>query len=179
MSLTYISIHLLCATPSFYPSLTPIPYDLQASVRGTAVSSRPVAPVRLARGQLQVRAARIGGVEIPNAKRLETSLTYVFGIGPTTAAAIVRDCKFEHNPRVGEMSEDEINVVRAEVDKYMTEGDLRRFNSLNIKRLTEIGCYRGLRHIASLPLRGQRTKTNARTRKGKRKTVAGKKILKK
>lgn len=83
------------------------------------------------------------------------------------------------NKRTFELSEEELQVLRAEVDKYMTEGDLRRFNALNIKRLKEIGSYRGRRHIAGLPVNGQRTKTNARTRKGKRKTVAGKKIAKK
>ena len=126
------------------------------------------------RGELQVRAARVAGVEIPNNKRAETALTYVFGIGNTTAKKIMAETGLE-NKRVREFEEEELTTLRAEVDKYMLEGDLRRFNMMNIKRLKEIQCYRGRRHIAGLPMRGQRTKTNARTRKGKVKTVAGKK----
>ena len=126
------------------------------------------------RGELQVRAARVAGVEIPNNKRAETALTYVFGIGDTTAKKIMAETGLE-NKRVREFEEEELTTLRAEVDKYMIEGDLRRFNMMNIKRLKEIQCYRGRRHIHGLPMRGQRTKTNARTRKGKTKTVAGKK----
>lgn len=126
------------------------------------------------RGELQVRAARVAGVEIPNNKRAETALTYVFGIGDTTAKKIISDTGLE-NKRIREFEEEELTILRNEVDKYMIEGDLRRFNMMNIKRLKEIQCYRGRRHIHNLPMRGQRTKTNARTRKGKVKTVAGKK----
>lgn len=116
---------------------------------------------------------RVGGVEIPNAKRVEYSLQYIFGIGHTTAKAILVDTGID-NKRTRDLTEEELIKLRDEVDKYTTEGDLRRFNSLNIKRLKEIGCYRGRRHSMNLPVRGQRTKTNARTRKGKAKTVAGK-----
>ena len=116
----------------------------------------------------------MAGVEIPNNKRAETALTYVFGIGDTTAKAIMADTGLE-NKRVRELTEEELTLLRAEVDKYKIEGDLRRFNAMNIKRLKEIQCYRGRRHIMNLPCRGQRSKTNARTRKGKVKTVAGKK----
>ena len=126
------------------------------------------------RGELQVRAARVAGVEIPNNKRAETALTYVYGIGDTTAKKIMAETGLE-NKRLREFEEEELTTLRAEVDKYMIEGDLRRFNMMNIKRLKEIQCYRGRRHIQGLPMRGQRTKTNARTRKGKVKTVAGKK----
>ena len=127
-----------------------------------------------ARGSLQVRAARVAGVEIPNNKRAETALTYVFGIGDTTAKKIMAETGLE-NKRVREFEEEELTTLRAAVDGYMIEGDLRRFNMMNIKRLKEIQCYRGRRHLQGLPMRGQRTKTNARTRKGKTKTVAGKK----
>lgn len=123
---------------------------------------------------LKISAVRVGGVEIPNAKRVEYSLQYIFGIGPTTAKAIMSDTGID-NKRTRDLSEEELTTLRDEVDKYTTEGDLRRFNALNIKRLKEIGCYRGRRHTMGLPVRGQRTKTNARTRKGKAKTVAGKK----
>merc|ERR1712086_439890 len=126
------------------------------------------------RGALQIRAARVAGVEIPNNKRAETALTYVFGIGDTTAKKIMAETGLE-NKRVREFEEEELTTLRAAVDGYMIEGDLRRFNMMNIKRLKEIQCYRGRRHIQGLPMRGQRTKTNARTRKGKTKTVAGKK----
>mmetsp|Transcript_2154 Transcript_2154/g.4819 ORF Transcript_2154/g.4819 Transcript_2154/m.4819 type:complete len:189 (+) Transcript_2154:45-611(+) len=138
-----------------------------ACKRGSAVSVQQ-------RGALQVRAARVAGGEIPNNKRVETALTYVFGIGNTTAKKITAVTGIE-NKRVRDFSEDELTLLRSEVDKYLLEGDLRRFNNLNIKRLKDIQCYRGKRHIAGLPCRGQRTKTNARTRKGKVKTVAGKK----
>lgn len=126
------------------------------------------------RGELQVRAARVAGVEIPNNKRAETALTYVYGIGNTTAKKIMSETGLE-NKRIREFEEEELTTLRNEVDKYLIEGDLRRFNMMNIKRLKEIQCYRGRRHIHNLPMRGQRTKTNARTRKGKVKTVAGKK----
>ncbi|CAL8462336.1 g1869 [Coccomyxa elongata] len=136
-----------------------------------AQKSRQVAGHRL---PLRIQAARVGGVEIPNQKRIEYSLQYVFGIGHTTAKAILSETGIE-NKRTRELSEDELTKLRDEVDKYTIEGDLRRFNALNIKRLKEIQCYRGRRHIAGLPVRGQQTKNNARTRKGKAKPIAGKK----
>merc|ERR1719379_3280297 len=122
--------------------------------------------------------ARVGGVDIPNNKRIEFSLQYIYGIGRTTARKILIDSGVE-DKRSFDLSEDELLKLRDEVDKYTTEGDLRRFDALNLKRLKDIASYRGRRHILTLPLNGQRTKTNARTRKGKRKTVAGKKIARK
>ena len=131
-------------------------------------------PTEQRRGDLQVRAARVAGVEIPNNKRCETALTYVYGIGPTSAKAIMAATALE-NKRLREFSEEELTTLREEVEKYNIEGELRRTINMNIKRLKEIQCHRGKRHINNLPVRGQRTKTNARTRKGKTKTVAGKK----
>ncbi|MCH5180804.1 MAG: 30S ribosomal protein S13 [Erysipelotrichales bacterium] len=119
--------------------------------------------------------ARIVGVDIPNDKRVVISLTYVYGIGPTTAKKILKAAKVDEDTRVKNLTEDQLTAIRSEVAKYKVEGDLRREVALNIKRLTEIGCYRGLRHRKGLPVRGQRTKTNARTRKGPRKTIANKK----
>ncbi|MCH5171494.1 MAG: 30S ribosomal protein S13 [Erysipelotrichales bacterium] len=119
--------------------------------------------------------ARIVGVDIPNDKRVVISLTYVYGIGPTTAKKILKAAKVDEDTRVKNLTEDQLTAIRNEVAKYKVEGDLRREVALNIKRLTEIGCYRGLRHRRGLPVRGQRTKTNARTRKGPRKTIANKK----
>merc|ERR1712217_19384 len=123
----------------------------------------------------QLRFARIGGVEIPNKKNIESSLQYIYGIGKTTAKIILTNTALE-NKRVFALSEEELTKLRDEVDNFITEGDLRRFNERNIKRLKEIACYRGRRHISRLPVNGQRTKTNARTCKGKRKTIVGKKI---
>jgi small subunit ribosomal protein S13 len=119
--------------------------------------------------------ARIVGVDIPNEKRVVVSLTYIFGIGDTTAHKICKAAKVDEDIRVKNLTDDQLVAIRSEVAKYKTEGDLRREVALNIKRLEEIGCYRGLRHKKGLPVRGQRTKTNARTRKGKRKTIANKK----
>ena len=119
--------------------------------------------------------ARIVGVDIPNDKPVGISLTYIYGIGRTTAAKICDTAKVNPGLRVKDLSDDQMNAIRAEVAKLKTEGDLRREVALNIKRLTEIGCYRGMRHRKGLPVRGQRTKTNARTRKGPRKTIANKK----
>ncbi|EFN52157.1 hypothetical protein CHLNCDRAFT_27099, partial [Chlorella variabilis] len=115
---------------------------------------------------LRIQAARIGGVEVPNQKYVEYSLQYIFGIGHTTAKAILVTTGVE-NKRTKDLSEEELTRLREEVDRYTVEGDLRRFNALNIKRLKEIGCYRGRRHYNNLPVRGQRTKNNARTRKGR------------
>lgn len=119
--------------------------------------------------------ARIVGVDIPNEKRVVISLTYIYGIGNTLAKKILAAAKVDEDTRVKNLTEDQLTAIRNEVSKYKVEGDLHREVALNIKRLSEIGCYRGLRHRKDLPVRGQRTKTNARTRKGPRKTIANKK----
>lgn len=119
--------------------------------------------------------ARIVGVDIPNDKPVGISITYIYGIGRPTAKKILEAAKVDPSIRVKDLSDEQFNAIRVELAKYKTEGDLRREVALNIKRLTEIGCYRGLRHRKGLPVRGQRTKTNARTRKGPRKTIANKK----
>ncbi len=120
--------------------------------------------------------ARIVGVDIPNDKRVVISITYIYGIGNTTAKKICKAAKVDENIRVKNLTEEQLSAIRQEIAKYKVEGDLRREVALNIKRLTEIGCYRGMRHRKGLPVNGQRTRTNARTRKGKRKTVANKKV---
>ena len=120
--------------------------------------------------------ARIVGVDIPNDKQVAFSLTYIYGIGRTTARKICEVAKVDPSLRVKDLSDDQMNAIRNEVSKLKVEGDLRREVALNIKRLTEIGCYRGSRHRKGLPVNGQRTKTNARTRKGPRKTIANKKM---
>ncbi len=119
--------------------------------------------------------ARIVGVDIPNEKRVVVSLTYIYGIGDATAKKILLAAKVNEDIRVKNLTDEQLSAIRAEVAKLKTEGDLRREVAMNIKRLQEIGCYRGIRHRKGLPVRGQRTKTNARTRKGKRKTIANKK----
>ena len=120
--------------------------------------------------------ARIAGVDLPNDKRIEIALTYIYGIGKTNAASIIKDTGINPDTRVKDLSEEEIAKIRDQIENnYTVEGDLKREVALNIKRLTEIGCYRGRRHRNKLPVRGQRTKTNARTRKGPKHTVAGKK----
>jgi small subunit ribosomal protein S13 len=120
--------------------------------------------------------ARIAGVDIPREKRLEISLTYIFGIGPTTARKMCAELGLDLNTKVSSLTEDEVNRIRAYVDANLTiEGDLRRDVQNDIKRKIEIGCLQGVRHRKGLPVRGQRTKTNARTRKGKKRTVANKK----
>lgn len=119
--------------------------------------------------------ARIAGIDVPNDKQVVYSLRYIYGIGLTSAKQIVAAAKVDPTKRVKDLSDAELTAIRAEVSKYKVEGDLRREVNLNIKRLQEIGCYRGMRHKKSLPVRGQRTKTNARTRKGPKKTVANKK----
>ncbi len=119
--------------------------------------------------------ARIAGVDIPRDKRVVISLTYIFGIGNTTAKKILSEAKIDENIRVKDLTEDQLNDIRAVVGNYQIEGDLRREQSLNIKRLMEIACYRGMRHRKGLPVRGQNTKNNSRTRKGPRRTVANKK----
>ncbi len=119
--------------------------------------------------------ARIVGVDIPNEKRVVVALTYIYGIGETTSKKILAKAKVSEDIRVKDLTEEQLTAIRNEVSKLKVEGDLRREVALNIKRLEEIGCYRGLRHKKGLPVRGQRTRTNARTRKGKRKTIANKK----
>ena len=120
--------------------------------------------------------ARIAGIDLPKEKRVEIGLTYVFGIGRSSATKILEATGINPDTRVKDLTEDEVNKLREVIDKeYKVEGDLRRSVSLDIKRLVEIGCYRGVRHRKGLPVRGQRTKTNARTRKGPKRTIAGKK----
>ena len=120
--------------------------------------------------------ARIAGVDLPREKRVEIGLTYVYGIGRTSATKILEKTGINPDTRVKDLTEDEIAKLRDAIDEgYTVEGDLRREVALNIKRLTEIGSYRGIRHRRGLPVRGQRTKTNARTRKGPKRTIANKK----
>ncbi len=120
--------------------------------------------------------ARIAGIDLPKDKRVEVGLTYIYGIGPNTATKILKETGVNPDTRVKDLSEDDVAKLREYIDKNLTvEGDLRRNVALNIKRLVEIGCYRGIRHRRGLPVRGQRTKTNARTRKGPKKTIANKK----
>ncbi|MBQ3389986.1 MAG: 30S ribosomal protein S13 [Firmicutes bacterium] len=120
--------------------------------------------------------ARIAGVDLPRDKRVEIGLTYIYGIGRKSATAILEKAGINPDTRVRDLTEDEVGVIRKILENdYQVEGDLRREVSLNIKRLMEIGCYRGIRHRRGLPVRGQGTKTNARTRKGPKKTVGRKK----
>ena len=120
--------------------------------------------------------ARIAGVDLPNEKRAEIGLTYIYGIGRATANEILAKAEINPDTRIKDLSEEEVNTLRRIIDNdFLVEGDLRRDVALNIKRLVEIGCYRGIRHRKGLPVRGQKTKTNARTRKGPRKTVSRKK----
>lgn len=115
--------------------------------------------------------ARIAGVNIPDNKHAVISLTYIFGVGRTTAAQLCSNVGIEPSSKVGELSEEQLDSLRNEVGKLSVEGDLRREVNMNIKRLMDLGCFRGIRHRRSLPVRGQRTKTNARTRKGPRKPI--------
>ncbi len=119
--------------------------------------------------------ARIKGVEIPNEKKIVVSLTYIYGVGQKTAEKIMDAVKIDPNKRTKDLSNDELGKIRDELGKYITEGDLRREVSMNIKNKMEIGSYQGIRHRKGLPVRGQRTNRNARTRKGKGKVVANKK----
>ena len=120
--------------------------------------------------------ARIAGVDLPREKRVEIGLTYVYGIGHSSAVRILNEAGVSLDTRVRDLTDEEVSIIRDVIDITQTvEGDLRREIALNIKRLIEIGCYRGIRHRRGLPVRGQKTKTNARTRKGPRKTVANKK----
>ena len=120
--------------------------------------------------------ARIAGIDLPREKRIEIGLTYIYGIGRTSAKKILEMAQIDPDIRVKDLTEDQESALREVIDKHFTiEGDLRREVALNIKRLTEIGCYRGVRHRRGLPVHGQRTKTNACTRKGPKKTIANKK----
>ena len=120
--------------------------------------------------------ARIAGIDLPRNKRIEVALTYIFGIGRSTSQEILAKAGVDFNTRSDDLTEDEVAKIRKIIDNdYKVEGDLRRDVTMNVKRLMDLGCYRGLRHRRGLPVRGQKTKTNARTRKGPRKTVAGKK----
>ena len=120
--------------------------------------------------------ARISGIDLPRDKRIEVALTYIYGIGPSRAAEVIAKTGINPDIRVKDLTEDQEALLREAIEQgYTIEGDLRREVGMNIKRLSEIGCYRGLRHRRGLPVRGQRTKTNARTRKGPKKTIANKK----
>ena len=120
--------------------------------------------------------ARISGVDLPRDKRIEYGLTYIYGIGLTSSQKILADTGVNPDTRVKDLSDADVAALRAEIESnYQVEGDLRRWEAMNIKRLVDIGCYRGRRHRMGLPVRGQRTRTNARTRRGRRQTVAGKK----
>ena len=120
--------------------------------------------------------ARIAGVDLPREKRVEIGLTYIYGIGRVSSNRILKEANVNPDTRVRDLTDDEVKRISAVIDETQTvEGDLRREIALNIKRLQEIGCYRGIRHRKGLPVRGQKTKTNARTRKGPKRTVAGKK----
>lgn len=120
--------------------------------------------------------ARIAGIDLPRNKRIEVALTYIYGIGRSTSQKILTTAGIDFDTRSDNLTESEVAQIRTIIDQaYRVEGDLRRDVTMNIKRLMDLGCYRGLRHRRSLPVRGQKTKTNARTRKGPRKTVAGKK----
>ena len=120
--------------------------------------------------------ARISGIDLPRDKRIEVALTYIYGIGPARAAKVLEKTGIDADTRVKDLTEDQEAALREAIEQgYTIEGDLRRETAMNIKRLNEIGCYRGLRHRRGLPVHGQRTKTNARTRKGPKKTIANKK----
>ena len=119
--------------------------------------------------------ARISGVDLPREKRIEIGLTYIYGIGLSSSQKILAKAGVNPDVRVKDLTDEQEQAIRNAMDGYVVEGDLRREVALNIKRLTEIGCYRGLRHRRGLPVRGQKTKTNARTRKGPKKTIANKK----
>ncbi len=121
--------------------------------------------------------ARVAGVNLPKDKRIEAALTAIFGIGRKTSAKICLEAKIEVDTKVKDLSEDEVSLIRKVIEKLTTEGDLKRKVAMDVKRLQEIGSYRGFRHKRGLPCRGQRTRYNARTKKGKKKTIANKKIV--
>ncbi len=120
--------------------------------------------------------ARIAGITLPKEKRIEIGLTSIYGIGRSLSNKILKESNISPDIRVSELTDDQLNILREKISKMQTEGDLRRKIQMDVKRLQEIGSYRGFRHRRGLPVRGQNTKTNARTRKGKRKTVANKKV---
>eukprot|EP00250_Pteridium_aquilinum_P024718 c2949_g1_i1 orf=125-625(+) len=161
------------AASTLAPALSSLSASTSLSIPSGSTRTTTKVPVGL-----NIRCARVGGVEIPNTKRIEASLQYVHGIGSTKARQILLNIGLE-NKVTKELSEEELTSIREEITKnpqdYKIEGDLRRDVAADIRRLKEIQCYRGRRHIASLPCRGQHTKCNARTRKGKKITVAGKK----
>ncbi len=135
-----------------------------------------MAVIRDGRWEQEENMARIAGVDLPNEKRIEAGLTYIYGIGWTTSRKILEKTGINPDTRVKDLTEEEAGKIRKVIESdYMVEGDLRRDVNMNIKRLMEIGCYRGIRHRRGLPVRGQKTKTNARTRKGPKKTVGRKK----
>lgn len=115
--------------------------------------------------------ARIAGIDLPNEKRIEASLPYIFGVGPTLAKKVLADCQIDPNLRTKNLTEEQINKLQRAIENFKVEGDLRREIQSNVKRLQEIGTYRGMRHSKGLPARGQRTRTNARTKRGKRVTI--------
>ncbi len=122
---------------------------------------------------------RIAGVDVPNDKRILISLTYIYGVGITTSRAVLREARIDENTKTNKLSEEEVGHIAGVIDRnHVVEGQLRRQIKQNVDRLRDIGCYRGIRHRRGLPVRGQRTRTNARTRKGPKKTVAGKKGVK-
>ncbi|URD95195.1 ribosomal protein S13 [Musa troglodytarum] len=170
------------ASVSMASSLLPLSSSLSIASRGSSFSCpgsvsfpTPSPPSKSQqRGALTIRCVRVGGVEIPNNKRVEFSLRYIHGIGRVRARQILCDLSLE-NKVTKDLSDEELISLRDEVSKYMIEGDLKRFNRLAIERLKEIRCYRGIRHEMGLPCRGQRTKNNCRTLKGKKVSVAGKK----
>jgi small subunit ribosomal protein S13 len=161
--------------PAPKPEISPDASLTPALAHAPQLRAAPKQATLPARGRLQIMNARVGGVEIPNAKPIEYSLQYIYGIGHTTAKAILVDTGIDGTRRTRDLTEEDLTTLREEVDKYTTEGDLRRYVNLNIKRLKEIQCYRGKRHIMGLPVRGQGTKNNARTRKGKGVAIPGKK----
>jgi len=119
--------------------------------------------------------ARVAGVSLPTNKRLEVALTYIYGVGRSTSNQVLENLKIDRNKKVKDLSEADIDRIRDELKKYKLEGERRREVAMNIKRLSDISCYRGIRHNRRLPVRGQRTKTNSRTRKGRKRTIANKK----
>jgi len=120
--------------------------------------------------------ARIAGINLPKEKRVEIGLTYIYGIGKSASKKLLEECNIDFDTKIHELNENQLSLLREKIEKMAVEGDLRRRTQMDIKRLQEVGTYRGFRHRRGLPVRGQKTKTNARTRKGKRKTVANKKI---
>jgi small subunit ribosomal protein S13 len=145
------------------------------SIRRTQDLSKDKVNSRLTNQYIDNTMARIAGIDLPKNKRGEIGLTYIYGIGRVTAGKILDGANISRDKKVEEWNDDEQSAIREAIGQIKTEGELRSLTQMNIKRLMDIGCYRGIRHRSGLPLRGQRTKNNSRTRKGKRKTVANKK----